>query len=95
MHELDNPAWHALVGPQGHLGTAAQRAGRFPADVSPIAALADASDAALAELAELFEPREFCAVFVCGDADRSPHWRLATTVTLSQWVCPFAARARR
>ena len=88
MTDLDNPAWHALAGPQGQLGTVGERAGRFRADVSPIAGIADESDAALDELAGMFEPREFCAVFVCGDAERSPSWRLATTVTLSQWVCP-------
>jgi ribosomal protein S18 acetylase RimI-like enzyme len=40
-HPLDNPAWSALTGPQAHLAVRHGRAARFPADVSPFAAVAD------------------------------------------------------
>lgn len=88
MNPLDNPAWHALAGHQQSLGTRGERAARFRADVSPIAAVADDSHEALAELAGLFEAGEFCALVVCGDPAASGDWRLGGSVTLSQWVCP-------
>ena len=38
-HPLDNPLWTALSGPQAHLALRRGRAARFPADVSPFAAV--------------------------------------------------------
>jgi ribosomal protein S18 acetylase RimI-like enzyme len=39
MHPLDNPAWHALHGPQRTFGTANPSAARYAPDVAPFAAL--------------------------------------------------------
>jgi ribosomal protein S18 acetylase RimI-like enzyme len=51
---LDNPAWHALIGPRRSLGRVTARAGQFDEDVSPFAALCDdPGPAAWAELADL------------------------------------------
>jgi ribosomal protein S18 acetylase RimI-like enzyme len=44
-HPLDNPLWAALTGPQAHLAIRHGQAARFPADVSPFAALADPAPA--------------------------------------------------
>jgi ribosomal protein S18 acetylase RimI-like enzyme len=38
-HPLDNPLWAALTGPQAHLAVRHGRAARYPADVSPFAAV--------------------------------------------------------
>ncbi len=38
-HPLDNPLWEALTGPQAHLAVRYGRAARYPADVSPFAAV--------------------------------------------------------
>ncbi|SEM71537.1 GNAT family N-acetyltransferase [Streptacidiphilus jiangxiensis] len=43
-HLLDNPAWAALTGPHAHLAERVGRAARYPAEVSPFAALADPAD---------------------------------------------------
>jgi len=40
---LDNVVWHALEGPQAHLGSREGAAARFDTDVSPFSALADIS----------------------------------------------------
>ena len=39
VHPLDNPLWSALAGPQAHLAVRNGRAARYPADVSPFAAV--------------------------------------------------------
>jgi ribosomal protein S18 acetylase RimI-like enzyme len=52
-HPLDNPLWSALTGPQAHLAVRNGRAARYPADVSPFAAVADDSQDAWNDLAVL------------------------------------------
>lgn len=87
MRELDNPAWHALVGEQREFGQVGARAARYRADVSPIAAVADQSQDALVELAGFVAAGEIVAVIAPGEPPEDL-WRLATVVPLSQWVCP-------
>lgn len=53
-----NPVWHALHGPHRHLAVAAGAACRYPADVSPFAAVAAPSAAALEQLRSLLDPQE-------------------------------------
>ena len=95
MSGLDNPAWRALTSEQAEFGIVGECAARYRADVSPIAAVADASTAAFAELASLTRPGEYVALFLPDalPAESEPLWRLATVVSLSQWVCPPAAVA--
>ena len=87
MHELDNPAWHALSGEQQAFGMVGERAARYLPDISPIAAVRDQSAEALVELADFVDPGRFVAVFAPGDVP-DDLWRLAAVVPLSQWVCP-------
>ena len=95
MHELDNPAWHALTGEQSPFARVGDRAARYLPDVSPIAAVADRSRDALVELAGFVEPRRFVAVFAPGELP-DELWRLGATAPLSQWICtdPPAGDAR-
>lgn len=51
---LDNPAWHALNGRQAHLAIGAGGVRRYPAAVSPFAAIENV--AALADLTDLLAP---------------------------------------
>ncbi len=90
MHELDNPAWHALSGEQREFGVVGTRAARYRPDISPIAAVADQSSEALSELASMVTPRQFVAAVAPGEiaGDVAKLWRLAAVVPLSQWVCP-------
>ena len=63
---LDNPAWHALVGPHAHLALGRGAARHYPRDVAPYSAIAAPTEAAYADLAgelppgleaRLFRPR--------------------------------------
>jgi GNAT superfamily N-acetyltransferase len=53
-----NPVWHALHGPHRHLAIDRGEACRYPADVSPFAAVGQASLPAFEALRELLVPRE-------------------------------------
>jgi len=59
MHVLDNPAWHALAGPQSTVAERAPLAARYRADVSVFAALPDdATPGAWDGLRDLVGPGE-------------------------------------
>jgi ribosomal protein S18 acetylase RimI-like enzyme len=53
-----NPVWHALHGPHHHLAIVAGGACRYPADVSPFAAIGAPTARALDDLRELLAPEE-------------------------------------
>ncbi|AUG80090.1 Acetyltransferase [Kitasatospora sp. MMS16-BH015] len=84
-HLLDNPVWAALAGPHAHLAERHGRAARYPAEVSPFAALADPADPqAWADLAELVGPGGLAAL--TGLLDPPPGWRLEDTIPGVQLV---------
>jgi ribosomal protein S18 acetylase RimI-like enzyme len=53
-----NPVWHSLRGPHRHLAIDGGGACRYPADVTPFAALAEPSAAALRHLRDLLSPAD-------------------------------------
>lgn len=63
---LDNPAWHALIGPHADLASGRGLARHYPRDVAPYSAVREASEAAWSDLlidlppgdVRLFRPRE-------------------------------------
>jgi len=66
-HVLDNPVWHALIGPHRSYAMGRGLARHYPRDMAPFSAIVEASDAAYADLAvdlppgaeaRLFRPRE-------------------------------------
>lgn len=66
-HVLDNPVWHALIGPHRAHAVGLGLARHYPRDMAPFSAIVEASDAAYADLAvdlppgaeaRLFRPRE-------------------------------------
>lgn len=84
-HPLDNPAWHALIGPQRQFGRVGKLAARYLPSISPIAAVMQESDAAFADLAALTAPGEIVAVItdrLLPDRD----WQTVAVVHLSQWL---------
>lgn len=50
-HPLDNPVWHALVGPHAALAIGDGLARHYPRDMVPFSAIAEPSDAAYRDLA--------------------------------------------
>ena len=58
-----NPVWHALHGPHRRLAIGHGEACRYPADVSPFAAVRQASQPAFEAVRELLAPREPVWIF--------------------------------
>jgi ribosomal protein S18 acetylase RimI-like enzyme len=64
VHPLDNPAWHALTGPQATVAEARARATRYDPAVAPFVALPDDPTAASwDDLADLVGPGEAAVLF--------------------------------
>lgn len=64
MHEtLDNPIWNALNSRHAHLASRSARAACYPADVSPLAGLAEPTAEALAEMADLLSAGAMVGIF--------------------------------
>ncbi len=84
-HVLDNPAWHAVLGPQREFGRVSRLAVRYQPTISPIAALVEDSDAAFAELAAMTAAGEIVAV-ISERTFPEPDWQPLGSVPLSQWV---------
>jgi GNAT superfamily N-acetyltransferase len=66
-HQLDNPVWHALVGPQAGVAIGGRKARHFPRALAPFSAISEAAPDAYADLAidlppgleaRLFRPAE-------------------------------------
>jgi ribosomal protein S18 acetylase RimI-like enzyme len=63
--ELDNPAWAALTGRHAHLALGSGPVRRYPADMSPFAAIASADD--LPALAKTMTPGDNAVLWATGD----------------------------
>jgi ribosomal protein S18 acetylase RimI-like enzyme len=87
MQALDEPAWSALTGPHAGLAIRSGRAARYPAEVSPFAAVAALDDDALRELAGIVGAGEFVALVAPGDASFDPPWQRVQQLELIQMVC--------
>jgi len=61
-HLLDNPAWHAFIGPQREFGRIGVLAACYHPKFWPFGTGAEQSDAALAKLASLAERAETIAL---------------------------------
>jgi len=81
-----NPVWHALHGPHRHLAIVEGGACRYPADVSPFAAIAAPAGRALDELRLLLAPGESVWVADCGLA--APGLSVVDALDCVQMVLP-------
>jgi ribosomal protein S18 acetylase RimI-like enzyme len=64
MHPLDNVIWTALTSEQANFAEANQLAGRFPADVGPLAGLKEPNAQGFNFLADLLNQGEAAALFL-------------------------------
>lgn len=71
-HPLDRPVWHALRMRQAEFAVGGERARRFAADVSPLAAACDDSPESLAELAALVPAGGKLLLLQVGDSPPPP-----------------------
>ena len=87
-HErLDQPVWHSLGGAHAHLALRAGRARRYPAEVSPFAALGEPDVAALVDLAQLLPVGGVVALTGADAALDAPGWRALGGFEVIQMVC--------
>ena len=88
-HPLDNPAWHALTDRQAWQGERGERAARFQAEISPLAAVQACTKDAIDELAQLCG-RDPVALLT--DSRELPvhRFRLLRTNVVRQLVCEAA-----
>jgi len=90
MHVLDAPIWHSLVGPHAHFALAKGRARRYPAAVSPFAAVEAHDEDALADLAALVPVGEVVAVFAPDPPLPEAGWKRLFRIDGKQMVCERA-----
>lgn len=87
MKALDAPAWHALIGPHAHLALVNDRARRYPAAVSPFAAVESYDEAALNDLAVLVPEDEVLALFAPEQPLPAARWKRLFQFEVRQMVC--------
>ena len=82
-----NPVWHSLRGPHRHMAIDGVHACRYPADVTPFAALAEPSAAALRHLRRLLTPADSVWI-VDGGQPRIPELSVEENLQCLQMVLP-------
>ena len=90
MSPLDAPIWQALAGPHARLALVKGRARRYPAEVSPFAAVETLDDDALSDLAALVSAGDVIAVFCPAEGLPERDWKRLFWLDGSQWVCESA-----
>ncbi|WP_433605092.1 GNAT family N-acetyltransferase [Dactylosporangium sp. CA-139114] len=90
VHVLDRAAWASLTGPHAHFALGSGRARRYPADVSPFAAVPPVQDEAVwADLHALVGPG--ATVLLAGDlATPPPGWTVVAQLDGVQLVATAA-----
>lgn len=82
-----NPVWHSLRGPHRHMVIDGVLACRYPADVTPFAALAEPSAAALRHLRQLLVPADSVWI-VDGGQPRIPELSVEGNLECLQMILP-------
>jgi len=89
---LDDPAWHALTGPQRRFAVTSDRAYRYRVDVGPFAALRDVTDpGAWRDLTELSGPGDRAALVApSAQPTTKAHagWSVLQVLSCTQMIAP-------
>ena len=86
MHSLDNVIWTALTTSQAHLGIVCRKARKFHKDVSLLAAFPDPSEEAYDSLAGLVDAGERVGLFLQGEPNAPPNWKIVASIPLLQML---------
>lgn len=87
MTLLDNPIWNALNTRHAHLALGDERARRYPAEIGPLAGIADETPECYAALHNLLAaPSDVVALFLPHPAEPVAGWNLIRTGPLYQMV---------
>lgn len=90
MYVLDAPIWYSLIGPHAHLALAKGRARRYPAAVSPFAAVEALDEDALSDLAALVPEGEVVALYAPDGELPEARWKRLFRIDGKQMVCERA-----
>jgi ribosomal protein S18 acetylase RimI-like enzyme len=93
VHALDDPIGASLTGPHARLAQRSRRAARYPAEISPLAAVERFEPAALRELADLVPPGDVIACFVPAGQTLGAGWQVLVPLELRQMVCEKSVEA--
>ena len=89
---LDNPIWSALTSEHESFAQSRGLARRYPAEVSPFAALAVPTPAAFEDLAALVSREENVALFTADQIEVPPSWQVVRSRWLDQMICTQAQK---
>jgi ribosomal protein S18 acetylase RimI-like enzyme len=84
---LDHPIWGALTTAHRAMALRHGLAARYPADVSPLAAMCDPTPGAFADLRALLGAGEGVALFTDGVPDVPDDWQILRSRLIDQMVC--------
>jgi len=87
LESLDNPIWFALTTEHRFLTRSYGLARRYPADVSPLAALHYPTKDAFADLQRLVSPGEHVALFTASPFDVPADWQVDRSRWIDQMIC--------
>ncbi len=90
-HPLDNPLWHALVGPHAALAIGRGLARHYPRGVAPFSAIAEPSPAAYADLAADLPAGLEARLFRPAEEPAPPGWETISARPIAQIVAEPSA----
>jgi len=93
LEALDNPIWFALTTEHRLLAQSHGLARRYPADVSPLAALLHPTNDAFADLQRLVTPGEHIALFTASPLDVPSAWQVDRSRLIDQMICDASLAA--
>jgi hypothetical protein len=85
-HVLDNPVWHALIGPHASFAVGSGRARHYPRDIVPFSAIAEPTPAAYRDLAVDLPPNTEARLQRPHDEPVPPGWDKISAYPLLQMV---------
>lgn len=88
---LDNPIWHALIGPHAKFALGRGAARRYPPEVSPFSAIAEPTEAAYADLAADSAPGADVRLVHRSEEPAPSGWETVNARSLEQMVLPSTA----
>jgi GNAT superfamily N-acetyltransferase len=88
---LDNPIWHALIGPHAKFALGRGGARHYPTEMSPFSAIAEPTEAAYADLAADLAPGADVRLVRHTDEPAPPGWETVDARSLEQMILPSTA----
>jgi ribosomal protein S18 acetylase RimI-like enzyme len=86
LNALDNPIWHALIGPHARFAIGRGAARRYPAEMAPFAAIAEPTAAAYTDLAADLPPGADVMLFRPTNEPVAPRWEAIDARMLEQMI---------